>query len=645
MSTALRLCCGLLLGTSALAQVGSWTPLVHQAPGAVNLMLLLPDGTVMAASNSASSSNSAWYRLSPDAQGSYVNGTWSVLASAHYGRLAYPAQVLRDGRVFVAGGEYGNGGPRAELYDSRTNVWTEVTPPAALWNVSSDSFYDCNSELTPDGKVLLMPVFPHAPGIPLLYDPATDSWSNAGQLFRGHWQDEASWVKLADESILTIDPWGQNSERYIPSTNTWIDDGLVPVPMYDVFGHELGAALLLPDGRSFWLGGTGHTVLYTPSGTQSPGVWTSGPDIPGNHGTPDAPAAMMRNGRILCAVSPLPSVNDHFPSPTTFYEYDPVANSFAAAGAPTGATEPGSSYGTMLLDLPDGNVLFSHFGPQLHVYTPAGASLATGKPAIANITPNADGSFHLVGTGLTGISDGASYGDDYQMNTNYPLVRLTTAAGSVRYARTYDWSTTSVQTGSALLSTEFRVPETLPSGNYSLEVIANGIASDPLGFHWATAFEASCFGDGSSMSCPCFNPGASGHGCENSSLSGGAVLAGDGQPSLAADALELDTSGELPSSLSVAMQGTAASTPILFGAGLRCATGNLKRLYSLNATGGALHLPPVGALSISARSAFLGDTIHAGELRVYQVYYRDPNLSFCGAGFNVTGAVTVRWRP
>ena len=121
------------------------------------------------------------------------------------------------------------------------------------------------------------------------------------------------------------------------------DDGIVPVSMYDPFGSELGAALLLPDAHAFFLGSTGHTALYAPSGGTSPGVWTAGPDIPGNHGTPDAPAAMMGNGRILCAVSPLPTANDHFPSPTTFYEYDPLANAFTGLPGPTGPTLAGPS--------------------------------------------------------------------------------------------------------------------------------------------------------------------------------------------------------------------------------------------------------------------------------------------------------------
>ncbi len=635
-----------ILAAGASAQTGSWVPLVHPAPGGVNLMMLLSDGTVMAANNNGGAIGNAWYRLTPDSLGSYRNGTWTVLAAAHDTRLYYPSQVLRNGRVFVAGGEYGSGGPHAEVYDPQTNAWTLVTPPASLWNPASDNFYDCNSELTPDGRVLIMPVFPHTSGIPLLYNPVSNSWSTAGHLFRGTWQDEASWVKLADESILTIDPWDTFSERYIPASNTWVDDGIVPVAMYDPYGFELGAGLLLPDGRGLFLGSTGHTALYAPTGSTSPGTWTAGPDIPGNHGTPDAPAAMMRNGRILCAVSPIPTAADHFPSPTSFYEYDPVANSFASLSGPTGATLGGSCYQKCMLDLPDGTVLLSYMGAQLQIYTPAGATIAAAKPSITSVTPNPDGSFHLVGTGLTGISEGASYGDDFQMNTNYPIVRLTGFGGIVFYARTYDWSTTSVMTGSTLLSTEFSLPASFTGGVYDLVVIANGVASDPVPFDWGAIIIPGCFGDASSGAiCPCFNLGDPGRGCNNSVTTGGALLTAIGLPQLANDSLVLTSSGELPTSMSIVLQGTTEIAPVPFGDGLRCTGGSLKRLYAIGAVAGSLSAPPAGALSISARSSFLGDTIVQGETRTYQVYYRDSNITFCPHGFNVSNGLTVTWDP
>jgi hypothetical protein len=62
-------------------------------------------------------------------------------------------------------------------------------------------------------------------------------------------------------------------------------------------------------------------------------------------------------------------------------------------------------------------------------------------------------------------------------------VRLTDSSNNVYYARTYNWSSTSVMAANRLVSTEFVLPDHLPPGSYSLVAVANGIASDPLTFH------------------------------------------------------------------------------------------------------------------------------------------------------------------
>ena len=67
------------------------------------------------------------------------------------------------------------------------------------------------------------------------------------------------------------------------------------------------------------------------------------------------------------------------------------------------------------------------------------------------------------------------------MNSNYPLVRMTDSGGGVHYARTYNWSSTSVMTGSKPVSTEFTV-NYAHAGDYQLVVVANGFASDPMPF-------------------------------------------------------------------------------------------------------------------------------------------------------------------
>ena len=86
---------------------------------------------------------------------------------------------------------------------------------------------------------------------------------------------------------------------------------------------------------------------------------------------------MMVNGKILCAVSQKTFNNGNnivFPSPTSFYEYDYVTNSFTQVNGPTGLTDNIAAYQATMLVLPDGNVLYAHFGSDLYVYQPGGAA-------------------------------------------------------------------------------------------------------------------------------------------------------------------------------------------------------------------------------------------------------------------------------
>ncbi len=68
------------------------------------------------------------------------------------------------------------------------------------------------------------------------------------------------------------------------------------------------------------------------------------------------------------------------------------------------------------------------------------------------------------------------------MATNYPIVELKDECGQSLLRRTFNWSSTGVATGSMPVTTDFTLPAGLPLGTYSLTVIANGIASDPVSF-------------------------------------------------------------------------------------------------------------------------------------------------------------------
>jgi hypothetical protein len=251
----------------------------------------------------------------------------------------------------------------------------------------------------------------------------------------------------------------------------------VPVALYD-FDEELGGAVLLPNGTAIFFGATGHTAIYQGTGNLNQGNWMAGPDFPNGTGQPDAPDAMMMNGKILCAVSAIATTGNGFPAPTSFYEYDYAANNFTATTAPGGgSTLSGPVFETLMLDLPDGTVLLTHRSTDLYVYKPDGTPLPQGKPTISSVTTNRDGSLHLTGTLFNGISQGTSYGDDEQNDSNYPIVKFTDGNGLVHYGRSYNWSSTSVMTSNRAVTTECLPPATTTFQN-TIQVIANGIASD-----------------------------------------------------------------------------------------------------------------------------------------------------------------------
>ena len=196
-------------------------------------------------------------------------------------------------------------------------------------------------------------------------------------------------------------------------------------------------------------------------------------------------------------------------------------------------------------------------------------------------------------------------------------------------------------------------PALFVGGNFGS---AGGNASNHLG-RWAlppgcaqVALTICEPGQSGTMDCPCSNPPAGlGRGCDNGSATGGASLVASGHASLAHDTLLFTTSGENASATSILMQGTTSvSGGVAFGQGVRCVTGAVKRLCFQAAVGGSISVPPGGSLSISARSALLGDALTAGSRRYYGVYYRDPIVPIgcpVGSTYNVSQQLDVLWHP
>jgi PKD repeat protein len=477
----------MLMTLFSIQSHAQWTNIATLAPhNNDGSILLLSDGRAFCKSDGGGSMGygSIWDILTPDTTGSYVNGTWTSSSPMISERYSYPADVLMNGNVYVAGGEYGTDGVQngwhAETYNAITDTWT-----ACLGVNSANVISDGNSVVLANGDVLQAIVDMPYPTKTVIYNHTTNTFGPGPATLGG--QNESMWIKLPDSSILFVDEGAQTSERYIPSTNTWIADGNVPVSLYDPYGLEAGPALMLPDGRAFFIASQGYTAFYTPSGNTSPGTWATGPSLPNGYGMPDAPAAMMPNGKILLACSPSPTNNNHAPSPTYFYEFDYLTSTYTQVNAPTGGLSyNGISQQFDLMVLPNGQVLCclnsdptSH---QYYVYDGGGTPVSAGKPIVSTVVATTCTEYIATGQNFNGISQGSAFGDENQNDTNYPIVKLVSSSGHVYYCRSHDWNSSDVWTGTREATTGFTLPSSIPSGTYSLYVIANGISSDPFTF-------------------------------------------------------------------------------------------------------------------------------------------------------------------
>jgi hypothetical protein len=453
---------------------GVWTPLTNLAPSpdGMGTMTLLSDGTIMVQGGGSNDAVNAWYQLTPDNLGDYTNGTWGQLASMSLERLYFGSNVLPDGRVFLVGGEYT--GPdtqitwinQGEIYDPVADAWSPIT------DFPQSQFGDDPTMVLQDGRILAG--FRNGPET-YLYDPATDTWTQTGTKLANDRSDEETWLLLPDGSVLTYDVFNNgHAQRYDPASGTWLDAGTVPVNLSSSPEDEMGPATMLPDGRAFFVGATNHTALYDPSTN----TWTAGPDLPTGMGADDTAGALLPNGHFLFAVD-----KPSYRPPTILLDFDPVTNTLRQVDVPDEvglATTRG--YYTRMLELPDQQILFTAGSNQLWIYTPDQTVDPSLKPVISDLQDNGDGTFTLSGTLLNGSSAGASYGDDAEMDSNYPVVFLTDANGNVTYGRTFNWAPGLVQSGDLVTSTEFTLPAGIAPGDYSLQVSAAGIISDPIDF-------------------------------------------------------------------------------------------------------------------------------------------------------------------
>jgi hypothetical protein len=502
---------------------GTWQPLTNPpsfpdiidpanghdfGPGGAGTPLLMTDGTVIMQNSGDGGADGTAYKLTPDINGSYVNGTWSQIATLPYAPIASAAALLADGRLIVEGGEYTGPGAnftltnQGAIYDPVANSWISVPPPTFFKDLfpprrkfAPHPIGDAASVVLPNGTYMVADKMSRQQAY---LNAKTLTWQLTGKMTKSDLNDEEGWTLLPNGQVLTVDcytdyyfsliktypPNPTNSEIYNPATRTWSTGGSTINTLTDQSVFETGPALLRPDGTVFAVGSQGYTSIYN---TQT-ATWAAGPRFPispqGNRYTAqDAPGALLADGNVLAAVTggPIdPNTGGYADPPVGFFEFD-GANLNAEPTIPNAAIDTSSSIN--LLVLPTGQVLSTDGTDDIEIYTPDTMQHSAAWEPVINKAPATlvpGQTYRLAGVLFNGMSQASAFGDEDQNATNYPLVRITNVAtGHVFYARTHDHSSMAVASPDKV-TTNFDVPAAQESGPSMLVVVANGIASQPV---------------------------------------------------------------------------------------------------------------------------------------------------------------------
>jgi len=435
-----------------------------------------------------------WYKLTPNKKGQYEKGKWSKIAAmpSGYSPLFFASQTLPDGRMIVNGGEYNNCSAdwqnKGALYDPVKDSWTSVTAPSG-WSTIGDA----ESAILPNGTYMLANCCDRTTGHAALasISGTTVTWS-----IQPTWScpsgdpcnDEEPFINLPNGDLYSVDVWNHGSNydetwEYNTSKGTWSQGAHTADYLSTSSAYELGPSSLRPDGTILQFTANPTLAVNDIYDTKS-GTWSSGPVLTvgsTKYDVADGPAVTLPSGNTLVEASP-----GVFSTPSHFWEIGPVKKgkvSVLQVGDPTTAGSTSSFEGTFVI-LPTGQVLWdnSQVTPnEVATYTPKGSPKASWLPVVSSVssklkigsTGNA-----ISGTNFNGFSLGAVYGDDGQMSTNYPIVRITNnSTGDVCYARSYNFSTMGVWT-SGTTSAVFDIPKKgCETGASTLQAIVNGIAS------------------------------------------------------------------------------------------------------------------------------------------------------------------------
>lgn len=416
--------------------------------------------------------------------------SWVTNGSMITGRSGQTATLLPNGKILVAGGssgfsfggqQYFGGLASAELYDPATGTWTNT-------GSLNEARYGHTATLLPNGEVLVVggiASWPYPAVTSELYHPDSGTWTTTTQEPVGRFSHTAT--LLRNGKVLVVGGYGpalfgplplSSSELFDPSTETWTNAGTM---LAEHAGHT---ATLLPDGKVLIVGGAyvgfGQTVtvtntveLYDPVD----GTWTAtGPlNIERNAHT----ATLLPNGLVLVAGGY--GTNDTLDSAEL---YNPSNGTWTLTGALSAAR-----YDHSATLLPNGKVLvaggiFSHFNTNdflatAEIYSP---SDGTWTPTVPLNTPRYDHTATLLPGGNVLIAGGIgtnAFLDSISLSstevydpTIYPATGMWTNTGAMNVAR-MEYTATLLPNGDVLVA-----------GGQGIGIVASSELFDPATQAW-----------------------------------------------------------------------------------------------------------------------------------------------------------------
>jgi N-acetylneuraminic acid mutarotase len=262
-----------------------------------------------------------------------TTNTWTAAATniALFALRGHTATLLNDGRVLVAGGVSGS----AMIYDPNADTWKLVP------NMAGAREYGHTATLLGNGKVLvagggvddLKTGGFYSTASAEVYDPATDTWTSAGNMSTSRAFHTAT--LLGSGKVLVVagehdnggDPGGGvnlSAEIYDPATNTWTPAAALTT------ARTRHTATLLNNGKVLVAGGLNYSSpalasveIYDPTSN----VWTIGPSMASARYSHTA--TLLNDGHVLVAGG----VNNSGSALSSVEIYDPVSNTWTAAAS------------------------------------------------------------------------------------------------------------------------------------------------------------------------------------------------------------------------------------------------------------------------------------------------------------------------